>query len=383
MEEKYVNDFFETGAIRLSSFANFLSSNHAERFDKDEGKTNLIAKTKNNGGQTFSCWFQTGQEAYVLCGSTRYSKSLEESFDDSCIQINNSVAFAQEIAKCIPGFIDGLEGLCIYQNQKIIEKDIGYISPEVILDKKNPSKLNEKAVMQLLFQIGGHDVYFLKPIRYIKQNEYRFIWRTNSRINDALIISCPEARKYCQRPSNWNRIDSKIDGSPRMLISTQTDTVKQRSVSIDGEIPFPKSWKRRHAIGFPPSTDDLKDFSIRLTRGALNDEIVEPDGLFSSQIDGGDIRFSLDKEGAFPLPADIIKFGYDSKRGSRDADIDIIVKVPVLPSAHCLTIFIWYLTETEVTQPEPNSEFGRNNAYDKNWKSYHPYNGINRLNERM
>jgi hypothetical protein len=381
MEEEYVNAFFETGSLRLSSFANFISSNDAERFDAEEGRTFLVAKTAELGGQTVACWHECGREAYVLCGSTEYSRDLGEAFDEACIQINDTRAFAMEIVKCIPDFVDGMEGPCTYQNKKIIEKDVGYLPLSEIRDSNDPSRLDVRRMRKWLHRVGGVDVYFLKPLRYRKQSEYRFVWRTNSEIAAALTIECPEAIKHCQRPSAWSGVEAAVDGPPRALIPTETDSVSECDARHDRASPFPRDWRRRHAICFPPAQDDLEDFSIRLTRGALNDEICEPSGPYSAQQDGGDIRFSLDKEGIQQLPVDIIKFGYDSRRNARDANVDIRVLVPAVPSSHCLTVFVWYCADHAVTQPPPRSRFGRLSAYGEHWESYYPEADQDRLGD--
>ena len=57
-----------------------------------------------------------GFDAYVLCASSYYSEGLMRLFErDSWFRINNTIDFANAVSRHVPGFVQGAEGLCIYE----------------------------------------------------------------------------------------------------------------------------------------------------------------------------------------------------------------------------------------------------------------------------
>ena len=200
LEKQFVDQFFQEGTLRLSTFDRFKKHKDEQRLDKQEGRISFVHRTSQRGGQTIEAFAEEGQSAYVLCASMRFEKELMDTFGcDSYIRINDTTNFGMVISKHIPGFTAGFEGLCLYQDTKIIEKDLGYIELDSFKSQTGPMYSNK--LQAFIRQQMSYYPYFLKDKSYSHQLEYRLIWLTNSKTNDFLDIKAPEAVQFCTRPS--------------------------------------------------------------------------------------------------------------------------------------------------------------------------------------
>jgi hypothetical protein len=112
--QKWIDEFFETGRMRLSTFAKFATYADEIRGDRSEGHGFCYGETKDN--KSIVIVQAQGMNATVLCCSHRLDHKLRESFErDSAFQIMNTVGLAVEIARQLAGFKQGLEGSCIYR----------------------------------------------------------------------------------------------------------------------------------------------------------------------------------------------------------------------------------------------------------------------------
>jgi hypothetical protein len=139
LDTKFVDQFFDEGSLRLSSFSRFKKHEDEQRLDAKEGEALFVHRTSHMGGQSLSARAQHGSNAYVLCATIRYEKELMEAFGcNSYLRINNPTQFGIAISRHIPGFVGGLEGNCLYQENKIIERDLGYIDLKQFPDPDHP-----------------------------------------------------------------------------------------------------------------------------------------------------------------------------------------------------------------------------------------------------
>lgn len=144
MERKYVDEYFTSGKLMLSSFDRFAKHADEQRLDSDEGKTYLIHRTAGNGGQTLLVEGDFGRDTYILCGSLLPSLELMSSFGaDSGIIIKNPMAFADSISKCLSGFTRGYDGPCSYQLRRIIEHDFGWLGLGPIAETEDLSEFDQ------------------------------------------------------------------------------------------------------------------------------------------------------------------------------------------------------------------------------------------------
>jgi len=137
-----------------------------------------------------------------LNATMRFDKSLMESFEcDSYFRIENSTKFGVAISKHIPDLIEGVEGPCLYQDKKIIEKDIGIIDVNQFKDPENPSQMREDVTRDFILSRLGHFPMFLKDKNYSHQVEYRFAWAVKKLVGDYIDIKVPEAIQFCRKPN--------------------------------------------------------------------------------------------------------------------------------------------------------------------------------------
>ena len=146
-----------------------------------------------------------GLNAYVLSASMRHDDALMKAFGcDSYIRINNPTEFGIRVSRHIPGLKGGGEGPCLYQNRKVIERDLGYIDVKQFADPTDPSKLDQEKLERFFNDQMQHYPFFLKHSSYSHQVEYRLLWITSTVIDGFLDIKVPEAIPLCSLPSSYS-----------------------------------------------------------------------------------------------------------------------------------------------------------------------------------
>jgi hypothetical protein len=215
MDSKYIDAFFNDGSLRISSFSRFKKHKDEQRMDKDEGKAMFVHITTQGGKQTITVTVEQGISAYILSTTMRYDKDFLDMFNvDSYIRINNSSGFGEAIAKKIENFNFGYEGACLYQDIKIVHKDLGYIDINKFRDPQNPQPPIDQAkippegliippsplLKEYIFSQIGHYPIFLKDKKFAHQTEYRFAWETKVLSQEYIDIKVPEAIQFCEKP---------------------------------------------------------------------------------------------------------------------------------------------------------------------------------------
>lgn len=200
LEKQFVDRFFETGMLRLSSFEKFSQHTDEQRLDRSEGKGIVTHVNAEGEGQTIIAAIGQGQNAYVLCASSMYTDGLAESFKtDSGFRVNDIFGFANAISRHVPGFVVGLEGPCLYLQKKVLDRNMGRIDLDTLRVSPDSKNLDLSRMAQTVFSMAGDDMFFLKDSRYANQNEYRLLWVTAGQISPYVDINCPEARVFCTR----------------------------------------------------------------------------------------------------------------------------------------------------------------------------------------
>jgi hypothetical protein len=194
MPRKYVETFFATGELKLSSFTDFSRHRDEERKDKDEGQNVLVGR-----GPASTIYARTvhGSDAYILCATAcRPSAELLNRFEsNAAIQIFDTTGFAAAVTKHIPGVRQGFEGYCYYS-----DGGIEYKIPDIDVEhfKSNPREqtLDLSKLGGFLQNLAGNAVFFRKNPEFRHQLEYRWIWIAPTR-QDSLIVNAPDARAFC------------------------------------------------------------------------------------------------------------------------------------------------------------------------------------------
>lgn len=200
LQKRFVDQFFTDGSIRISSFQQFSRHVDEQRKDTEEGRgiiSNTVAEGPSAG--TLMVYGIHGENAYVLCGSTRCSKKLAEDFGcDSGIKIFDPTAFGAALSCVIPGFIGGLEGCCYYLPNRAIETRMGGAGLEAIQSEPGSGSVDISKVAKVASGLAGNDLYFLKECSpYSHQNEYRILWISAHPASPYIDVKCPDARQFC------------------------------------------------------------------------------------------------------------------------------------------------------------------------------------------
>lgn len=193
-DSRWIDEFFNEGKLRLSSFAKFAKYDDEQRGDPKEGSGLSLG---HGGGKTVGIAHSQGQDAYVFCGSLIPNHDIRCAMKrDSAFAIQDPLSFAVEIARQLPGFRGSMQGNCIYRPNTIINREFSvdiekYKLPDGTID------------MQMIFDagaaLGGPERLLLKTKRYELQREYRFLWFVDKVRGEHLDIECPNAVQYCRR----------------------------------------------------------------------------------------------------------------------------------------------------------------------------------------
>jgi hypothetical protein len=204
LEKQYIEAFFTDGSLRLSSFAQFAQHEDEQRRDVNEGKTSYVERSHQGEYKTVATRIEMGFNAYLLCASTYYSESLALLFDrDSYLRIDDTIAFANAISRYVPGFVQGAEGLCVYEENPGIrrESETGFSLGVEECDGQMTYDAGElQRMKERIQQSAGLLPLFLKSAEYAAQAEYRLLWFTQGMAAPFLEVKVPEARQFCTPP---------------------------------------------------------------------------------------------------------------------------------------------------------------------------------------
>lgn len=208
MEVKWIEHFFETGELLLTTFNRCRYHEDIARRDEDEGVARFNLE---NGSTTLGGNIRTGSTSYMLCGSLVESERLMEKFStDGCFLINDPVQFADAIARWLPGFVEGYVGPCIYRKDRRIRRMVDQeLAPDMssLLErpKVEPSQDELNKVMDQLNQSVarnihnslGFDSFLCKDVSFSDEAEFRFVWSMSEEVVEPFVVRCPDAIKFC------------------------------------------------------------------------------------------------------------------------------------------------------------------------------------------
>lgn len=198
-KQKWIDKFFETGDIKLSSFKNYKKYEDNQLGDPTEGHSMNIVKGDND--KMISTFSMVGHNEYSFCTSTLLDEKLKSVFDrDSVFMITDPLNFMIEIARSLPRVQGVLFGNCLYVNERIISKSVARsIDMEDFKDDNEEDKVNLQKMIEAASPSLTRHRFFLKHTDYQPQAEYRMLWSTDRPVDDGLIVNCPEARQFCDR----------------------------------------------------------------------------------------------------------------------------------------------------------------------------------------
>jgi len=203
LEKNYVDEFFETGRLRLSSFAKFRKHTDEQRLDINEGTLSILCRTNEASTEPLFVQALVGTDAYVLSACLVPSVDVMKDFRaDSAIVIRDPVRFAQAIGAAMPCFSYGFDGPCSYQSRRFVYGDLSRMNaPEEAyraFDTEPSDPAYAARMSALIGAVAKHDPYFLKHHDYMHQNEWRFVWVADQAREEVLYVTAPDARQFCE-----------------------------------------------------------------------------------------------------------------------------------------------------------------------------------------
>ncbi len=199
LEEKWVDDFFKNGHIRLSSFNKFHKHTDEQRGDKNEGSNNIVGLTGDN--KTMFARTSHGSDAFVLSTSLMLNEEIYEDFEvDCCFVIERPFEFMNVISKHIPEFKGINFGPCLYKPDRTIQRNSPNLTLDSLKSDDNPNNMDMGKMFNAINNIGGSEVLFSKTNEYSHQHEYRFLWHSfMEKMPDHIDLIVPEAREFCRK----------------------------------------------------------------------------------------------------------------------------------------------------------------------------------------
>jgi len=193
---QYIEEFFQTGRLKLSSFN---SNRIAElsRRDSQEGKQFYRMYSKDRSA-IVKLGTQPDVGFYTFCTSKEFNpgKFYGKFNANGCFEITDIQRFSYEIAKSLKDFILGVEGEVVYTDKRHIEVYLeNYPHSQ---DFNEETSIVDKVIILSDITAKDHQLFFRKPIKYKSESEYRMVFRTLSR-EENLYIDCPNAIKYCHK----------------------------------------------------------------------------------------------------------------------------------------------------------------------------------------
>lgn len=201
LEQRYVEAFFADGSLRLTSFSRCQQHADEQRLDHEEGLIRVLVSSRKTGDFRSLTEFKAGTDPFILCTTLWHNQSLMQAFGcDSFIRIHDPAEFGARVSKHIPGFVQGGEGPCMYQNRRLIEAAIDDTSTSSDIFNEGSRNDLEGALKDAV----QHFPFFIKHRSFSHQAEYRLLWVTSvQQPGDYLDIKVPEARELCSLPGTF------------------------------------------------------------------------------------------------------------------------------------------------------------------------------------
>jgi hypothetical protein len=192
---EWLDNFFDTGEIQLSSFEKFRSYKDEMQGDYHEGKAAIICEDEEK--KTHIIGYESGTNGYVLSTTKSLEEKVVNDFNGKCaILIKHPTLFGLELSKKLPFIFSGLEGSCDYVESKnrFLEKQL---NTDNLLESIN--ELDKRKVLGILSELTMGMELFAKHKKYEHQKEYRFIWFSNGPVIETIKVKCPEVIEYCDK----------------------------------------------------------------------------------------------------------------------------------------------------------------------------------------
>jgi hypothetical protein len=209
LEQEWVDWFFETGKLRLTTLETCRNHENPTRRDPNDGLLNFSIR---DGSQMLAGLNVAASRSYVLCASISPCSGIQDHFStDSLIEIEDVEGFANAVGNAIHSTGDALIGDCRY----VVSKEVNTVAARPLDEhamrlfeaiNNNPNDLNaawdragaERAeLVNGLF--GEDDTFFKKDQAFEGETEFRFVWPVGYAVRGPKEFSLRDAVKFCRR----------------------------------------------------------------------------------------------------------------------------------------------------------------------------------------
>jgi hypothetical protein len=199
--QKYIDEFFQSGKLRLSAFREFAKHLDEQRLDAEEGRAIVKIHGENLLMRHLA---HRGFDSYILSTSFREDTELMKLFNtDGYFKISDVNSFAVAIATRLEDCTQCLWAPCIYVDSREIKQTMEAKLDTPLLgtttEKEKQLKMAMTRMTPLIRTALWPRGYLQKLECYAIQQEYRFVWYVGHAVHEPLIIECPEAIQFCER----------------------------------------------------------------------------------------------------------------------------------------------------------------------------------------
>jgi len=201
LEKEYVESFFDTGNLMLSSFTRCRSL-EGTRGDDREGKANFAVAGRDNS--VFGI-FNVGLNTQFLCTSRIQTEQLMHKFGvDDYFVVRRPAHFAHAIAECMTDVTDIHMSDCTYSDnghEASSQESFFDLPPDFGNEDKAIQwfERQQKRMSSILHNSLGNRGLFTKRFSYQDEAEFRFAWTFSRPADDQVLVQCKDAVRYCRR----------------------------------------------------------------------------------------------------------------------------------------------------------------------------------------
>jgi hypothetical protein len=190
MPRKYVETFFKTGELLLTSFQRCRNLEDQAAQDRGEG---VAAMTFTGPGApaTFLTVQQPGA-VYMLCSSLYDDASKFTAKNDAAIHITDPLHFAEAVKPRVEAF-GFCVGACDYSADLVAHHSNTALAA-------NMGCPDSELLAHFNATVGPHqyNAYFRKRLHHAHEQEFRFLWFAKGKQKENLLLPFPEAREFCR-----------------------------------------------------------------------------------------------------------------------------------------------------------------------------------------
>lgn len=215
IEEQYVDSFFETGVLKLTTFEKCKELEDTNRKDTKEGQSDLYGY---DGKYKMQIGIGVGSDTIMLCTSlcSQYVNDEGKVFN-KYIEIFDvqGLLFAISDQLSMMGYkvLKILYGPCFYSSKEF-HKGINFEKFRKKLDEEKVFDWDE--MVKLTNGISGPNIYFQKPYDKRLENEFRLLWIVDSlKNNEDVFVTIPHPEAYCRLINMNKNHDLDCEGGER------------------------------------------------------------------------------------------------------------------------------------------------------------------------